>query len=113
MEVNAQVEITGAKNFVGNVEGVQYDSTTIFVKTELDESRDNAKGYATTEYKFGTSAEYERLKGLPFPFMADVTIELGTTGKRDTKRLVSLRPVVRNTGTGTAGAPSGPSNPLK
>lgn len=112
MQVNAQVEVTGAKSFQGNIEGVQYDSTTVFIKTELDESRDNAKGFATTEYKFGTSAEFEKFRPLHFPFMADVCIELGTTGKRDTKRLISLHPVARNV-TSAPSAPPSPANPLK
>lgn len=108
MQFTSEVEVTGAKMFVGNIEGVAYDSTTVFIKTELDESRDNAKGFATTEYKFGTSEEYQKLRGLAFPLKAQVTIELGTTGKRDTKRLIALRPIV---GPGAAGP--GPGNPLK
>lgn len=88
-------EIVGAKMFEGNIEGVAYDSTTLFVKTELDESRDTARGFATTEYKYGTSAEFARIKDRKFPFLAECEIELTTTGRKDSKRMISMHPLAR------------------
>ena len=122
MQLNAQVEITGVKCFLGNIEGVAYDSTTLFVRTDLDESRENACGYATTEYKYGTSAEYAKLapaileaKKRGLPFLADVVLELTTTGRKDNKRILEVHPVIRgHVGSQAAGlSPPSPSNPLK
>lgn len=94
MQVTAKVEVVGMKKFEGVIEGVSYDSTTLFVKTELDESRETAKGFATVEYKFGTSAEFDRFKSLRFPFLAECDIELTTTGRKESKRITAIRPVV-------------------
>jgi len=106
--VKTQVEVVGAKCFQGNVEGVAYDSTTLYVKMELDDSRDTARGFATVDYKFGTSEEFDKLREQHFPFIADVEIELTTTGKADKKRLVSMVPAVRRSPAASApmGAPS-------
>jgi len=106
--VKTQVEVVGAKCFQGNVEGVAYDSTTLYVKMELDDSRDTARGFATVDYKFGTSEEFDKLRDQHFPFLADVEIELTTTGKADKKRLVSMVPAGRRSATAAPpmGAPA-------
>jgi len=93
MKFNTQAKIMGAKKFNDTIDGQHHDFTKLFIETELDESRDNAVGFAHSEYNFGTSAEYDKLKHLPFPFLADLTIELSTTGKRETKRVIALKPV--------------------
>ena len=93
MKFNTQAEVTGVKKFNDAVDGMHYDFTEVFIKTELDESRESAVGFATMPMKFGTSAEYEKLKGHKFPFMADMTIELTTTGKTEKKMIISLKPI--------------------
>lgn len=99
MQVRTQLDVVGCKKFAGNVEGVAYDSTTVFVLMELDESRDSAKGRAAAEFKFGTSAEFDRLSQLRFPFRADAELEITTTGKQTRQRLLSLSPVLPSGGT--------------
>lgn len=94
MQVKSQLDVVGVKKFQGNIEGVAYDSTTVFVLMELDESRDAAKGKAAAEFKFGTSAEFDRLAQMRFPFRADVELEITTTGKQTRQRLLSLSPVL-------------------
>lgn len=94
MKANVQLDVVGVKKFQGNIEGVSYDSTTVFVLMELDESREAAKGKAAAEFKYGTSAEYDRLAQMRFPFRADVELEITTTGKQTRQRLLSLNPVV-------------------
>lgn len=94
MQVKSQLDVVGVKKFQGNIEGVSYDSTTVFVLMELDESRDAAKGKAAAEFKFGTSAEFDRLAQMRFPFRADVELEITTTGKQTRQRLLSLSPVL-------------------
>lgn len=89
-----KVKVTGMKASKGNLEnGTAYDSTKVYVETRLDESKGTQKGFAGAEYNFGTSVEYEKLKHLPFPLMAEVDFDQVTNGKTVKTVIVSLVPV--------------------
>lgn len=90
---NAQMKITGMKASKGDMEGVSYDSTKVYVETAFDESKGTARGFATAEYNFGTSVEYEKFKHLPYPFMADCEIEFVTSGRVQKTIMRSIKPV--------------------
>ena len=81
MRFNASIKVTGIKRSKGEMDGVKFDSTKIYVDTDLDDRSGNALGQATTEYAIGTSDEFEKFKGLTFPFTADATFNQVTTGK--------------------------------
>ncbi|MFZ6693664.1 hypothetical protein [Undibacterium sp. SXout20W] len=73
--------------------GNAYDSTKVYVETGLDDSKGNAKGFSAVEYALGASDEFAKYKHLPFPFMAEATLEIVTTGKVQKTRLVDLKPL--------------------
>jgi hypothetical protein len=87
-----EATVEGMKRFKGNVEGVDYDSTKFYIKTDLDDSKGNAKGSATTEYSMGKSDEYDKYSHLSFPFTAVVEMEVVTSGKATKITLVTLKP---------------------
>lgn len=93
MEFTTRAEVSGMKKFKDTVEGKEYDTTKLFIKTDLDSSQGNAMGFATVEYQFNDSGEFDKLKHLPFPFEADITIELVTTGKVQKQRVKSIKPL--------------------
>ncbi|MCI1042242.1 hypothetical protein [Caballeronia zhejiangensis] len=94
MKFNTQVKVLGMKSSKGTMDnGQSYDSTKVYVETALDDSKGNAKGYAVAEYPFGLSEEFAKYKHLPFPFMADATVEIVTTGKAQKTQLVELKPL--------------------
>ena len=94
MKFNTQVKVLGMKANKGTMDnGQAYDSTKVFVETALDGSKGNAKGFAVAEYALGLSAEFDKYKHLPFPFMADATVEIMTTGKVQKTVLSELRPI--------------------
>lgn len=93
MKMNQTLTITGMKAFKGEVEGTMYDNTKVFAMTDMDESKGNAKGFATVEYAFGKSDEYEKYKALAFPFKADCELEFVTNGKTQKMVLSSLKPI--------------------
>lgn len=94
MRFTTQIKVLGMKASKGTMEnGTTFDSTKVYVETELDESRGNAKGFAGVEYNFGLADEFSKYKHLTFPFMADATVEIVTTGKAQKTQLVDLRPV--------------------
>lgn len=89
---STEVTVTGIKRSKGNFEGVDYDSTKFYISTDLDDSKGNSKGTATTEYSFGKSDEYDKWSHLTFPFQALAEMELVTSGKVTKVSLVALRP---------------------
>lgn len=80
MQVKANLQITGAKSFKGDVEGKPYDSTTLFVLMDVSERTGTAVGQNVVEMKFGTSEEFAKLKGLRFPIHAECDLVLTTKG---------------------------------
>jgi hypothetical protein len=94
MKFSSRITVTGIKASKGNLEnGTPYDSTKLYVKTDLDDSKSMAKGSATAEYAFGTSDEYHKYKHLPFPIECDAELEIVTNGKAQKTVIVSLKPI--------------------
>lgn len=93
MQFQTQGKVTGIKMFNDEMEGKKYDFTKLFIESNLDESKGVAKGFATVEYEFGTSEEFQKMKHLSFPFIAELTIELVTTGKAQKQRVIAMKPV--------------------
>lgn len=93
MQFNTQGKVCGMKMFNDTMEGKTYDFTKLFIESNLDESKGVAKGFATVEYEFGTSEEFHKMKHLTFPFVADMVIELVTTGKAQKQRIIKMTPV--------------------
>lgn len=80
MEIKAQLLVLGAKSFKGDVEGKNYDSTTLFVVMDVSERGGNSVGQNVVEMKFGTSEEFQKLKGLSFPCQSELMLNLTTKG---------------------------------
>ena len=96
MQFQSKIKVLGMKANKGSMDnGSTYDSTKVYVETALDESRGNAKGFASAEYTFGLASEYERFKALTFPFEAMATLELVTTGKMQKTQMIALVPIVQ------------------
>lgn len=76
------IQVVGMKASKGTLEnGTGYDSTKVYALIGLDDSKGNAKGMSTSEFNLGTAAEFEAFKHLPFPFTAEVEMEMVSNGK--------------------------------
>ena len=93
MRIKTEAIVTGIKRSKGEFEGIKYDSTKFYVQADLDDSKDNAKGSATTEYPFGTSDEYQKYVHLTFPFKAELELDIGTTGREQKVTLIAVKPL--------------------
>ena len=96
MKFTSTIKVTGMKFSKGVMEnGQAFDSTKVFVETELDASKDTAFGTATAEYGLGKADEYQKYKHLAGsgPFMAVAEMEIVTNGKTQKTVIHSLRPV--------------------
>lgn len=89
-----RMQVLGMKRSKGTLEnGTAYDSTKVYILTKMDDRKGDAKGHTGAEFALGTSVEYEKYSHLPFPFMADVEIEMVTTGSVIRQAVTSLVPV--------------------
>lgn len=99
MKFTNRVTITGALPSKGILEsGVPYDSTKVFVETDLDDSK--GIGTATVEYKWGTSENYQKIahvlkaaRASGKPALFDADLEIVTNGKTQRTQVLELRPV--------------------
>lgn len=72
--------VLGAKSSKGEYNGRSFDSTTIFFKADLQDG-DNFVGEVGEQMKWGTSANFEKIKHLQFPLTAEATLEQVSNGK--------------------------------
>lgn len=96
MKFSSTIKVTGMKFSKGTMDnGQAFDSTKVFVETELDSSKDTAMGTACAEYGLGKAEEYQKYKHLAdsFPFMAVADMEIVTNGKTQKTVIHSLKPV--------------------
>lgn len=90
----AKMHILGMKKFKGNVDGENYDSTTIFVRMRQDDSKGTAKGFVGQDLRFGDSTNFDKLSSLSFPFEAEVETDTVSNGKGGMKTIiVDLKPL--------------------
>lgn len=94
MKFQQENTIRGMKRSKGNMDGVAFDSTTLFIDVDLDDSKGNGVGISTNAHKFGLSDEYMKFAHLTFPFQATCTWEVVTNGKDSKLVLTDVIPVV-------------------
>lgn len=93
MQVKAQATVRGAKMFKGSMDdGKQIDSGKLFVEVVLKES-DNAFGMCTEPMKCKDSSVVESIKHNPFPFIAELDIDMVSGSKGMEQVIVAVRPV--------------------
>lgn len=96
MKFKSNVKVTGMKFSKGSMDnGTTFDSTKVYVETDLDQSKGTAMGTATAEYNLGKSDEYKKYEHLAgaFPFMAEAEMEIVTNGNTQKTIILSLRPI--------------------
>lgn len=91
MKFTTEVTVTGAKQYNNVIDGVKHDFTKLFVMTELSDQ--SGVGQATVEYKWGTSDNYKKIQDKDFPFLAKASMEIVTTGTRQSTIIHDITPV--------------------
>lgn len=85
--------ITGAKSSYGEYEGRVYDSTKVYVQTKMNDQNGEMVGFATSEYNWGDSSNFAKLKDLDYPVKAKVAIEIVTSGKNSKMVVTDVQPI--------------------
>jgi hypothetical protein len=96
MKFKTEAVVTGVKFFDDNVEGKHYQSTTVYCLIDMDESRKNAKGQATAEYKHESPALFRKLQDLAFPVNCELVLDQVTNGKMVKTIVLDVRPLPSN-----------------
>lgn len=98
MEMLARVTVRGAKYFLGNIDGKELDSASIFVDVEL--RGETANGICTNELKVESSDIVKSVLHNPMPFVAEVTMVQTTNGKSNGDRniVTSIKPIALEKG---------------
>ena len=81
MKFKSEITVLGMKASKGSFEGTDYDSTKVYVLTDLDTSKGTAVGSSAAEYVLGKSEEFEKYKHLGFPVKGMGDLEIVTNGK--------------------------------
>lgn len=93
MQMQAQTTVRGAKMFQGRMDdGKQIDSGKLFVEVVLKAS-DNAFGMCTEPMKCKDSSVVAAIKHLPFPFLAELTIETVSGSKGMEQICLAVKPL--------------------
>lgn len=85
--------VDGVAFFDGNIDGKQLNSGTVFIKSELDNSKGNAKGFRTVDYKADSGDVIKRVVHHEFPLRCRVTYEMRVTKSANQMVIVDIKPI--------------------
>ena len=85
------IVVLGAKASKGEFNGRPFDSTKVFAQADLQQG-ENFAGFVSTEYTWGTSFNFDRIKGLEYPFSAKAKMQVVSNGKTSNTIMLELVP---------------------
>jgi hypothetical protein len=91
MLLKSDVVVTGSKATKGEYNGRPYDGTKVYVQTEM-QAGERSSGTVSAEYTWGTSANYDLIANLPYPFKAKAVMQIVSNGRESKTILVDLIP---------------------
>jgi hypothetical protein len=86
--------VTGMKKFKGEIEGRNFDSTTIFIETKMDDRNGNRRGSCTNDFNAGKSEVYDKLATVRLPSEFEVEWDTVSNGSKTQQIIVGLRPAI-------------------
>jgi hypothetical protein len=94
MKFKTNVTVYGMKASKGTMDnGMAFDSCKIYCLADMDERKGNMKGQAAVEYTIGEAAEFDKFRHLSFPFEAEASFEIVSTGSTQRTIVSDLVPI--------------------
>lgn len=87
------VTVTAMTKFKGEVEGMSYDNTTLYIDTRMDDRKGTRRGRATMDYKYGLSNNYDSWVDVALPCQFEVEFDTVTTGKVVSQIIEFCKPI--------------------
>lgn len=84
--------VTGMKKFKGDIDGRNFDSTTVFIETKMDDRNGNRRGVCTNDFNAGKSEVYDRLSTIALPAEFEVEWDTVSNGSKTRQIIVDIRP---------------------
>jgi len=91
MLFTSDVVVTGSKASKGEFNGKPFDSTKVYVVTDM-QAGERSSGTVSTEYTWGTSSNYDQIEKLTYPFKAKASMQIVSNGRESKTILVGLVP---------------------
>ncbi|MCB5186136.1 hypothetical protein LG201_13055 [Methylobacillus gramineus] len=80
MQFKTKATVLGARHFNDVVDGTKHDFTKIHIVMPVSTNSGAEVGFNAQTVNFGTAAEFEKIKALPFPVEAELDLEMTTKG---------------------------------
>lgn len=91
--MNQTAIMLGAKRSKGVLDnGESYDSTKVYIQTPMQKTDDTA-GFAVSEFNWGTSDNFSKIKDLKYPCEVSLSIDFVTNGKTNKMIVSELKPI--------------------
>lgn len=91
MRFKSELLVMGAKMSKGDYQGKPFDYTQVFYQADLQDG-ENFVGQVGESMRFGSSDNFEKLKGLSYPCLFDVEIEQVSNGNSTTLIILDMKP---------------------
>ncbi len=85
--------VDGVAFFDGTIDGKTLNSGTVFIKSELDTSKGNAKGFRTVEYKADSADVIKPVLHNEFPLRCKVIYEMRVTKSSNQMVIAKITPI--------------------
>lgn len=83
----------GAKRSKGVLDnGNAFDSTKVYIQVPMNDSDDTA-GFGVTEYTWGDSTNFYKIKDLQYPVQVELSLDLVTNGKTSKLVVTDVKPL--------------------
>lgn len=80
MNVKIRATVIGVRKFNDVVDGVKYDFTKLRVQMPVNTNSGNEVGFDVQDIPYGEHSNFDSLRNLPFPVVAELDVELTTKG---------------------------------
>ncbi|OTG57088.1 hypothetical protein B9T29_15550 [Acinetobacter sp. ANC 3903] len=91
MLMQSDVVVTAFKASKGEMNGKPYDSTKVYIETDM-QSGERSKGIVSTQYTWGLSSNYDLIEKFEPPFKARAIFNVVNNGVDSKTLLVDLVP---------------------
>lgn len=91
MQFESNVVVTAFKASKGEMNGKPYDSTKVYIETQML-AGERSKGSISTEYTWGTASNYDSIEHLDPPFKAKAVMQQVSNGRDVKTILINLIP---------------------
>lgn len=80
MKFTQRIIVLGARHFNDTIEGQKHDFTKVRVQMEVPAGSKTEIGFNSSEWPWGDSSNFSKIKHLPFPCECEMQVQATTKG---------------------------------